>query len=73
MESLNTTPQTIELDPSCSGQAHSNRLATGPGYENMNPGCILCAPFIIRSLRSPDAVKIVYLIPRYWHKRAFRS
>ena len=48
----------IELKPSCSGQARSNRPGTGPGYENTEPGCILAVfrvPSIIRSVRSADA------------------
>ena len=58
MESLNTSPQAIELNPSCSGQAHSNRPGTGHVYESMGPGCILIVlhiPSIIRPLKSEDA------------------
>ena len=45
MESPNTSPQEIELNPSCSAQAQSNILGTGPGYENTEPECsfaVLC-------------------------------
>ena len=31
MESLNTSPQAIEINPSYSGQAHPNRPGTGLG------------------------------------------
>ena len=38
-ELSNTSLQAIELNPSCLGQAHSNRPRTGHEYENMEPGC----------------------------------
>ena len=41
MESPNTSPQAIELNPSCLGQAYSNRPAIGPGYKNTELGCTL--------------------------------
>ena len=56
MESPNISLQVTELDPSCLKQTHSIRPGTGPGYENMEPGCILtvlCIPFIICPLSSP--------------------
>ena len=37
IESPNTSPQAVELDPSYFKQAHSNRPGTGPGYENTKP------------------------------------
>ena len=46
-----------EINPSCLGQAQSNKPGTDSGYENTEPGCIfavLRVPFIIL-LRSPDA------------------
>ena len=52
MESPNTSPQAVELDPSGSGQAHSNRTGTGLGYENMEPGCILTV------LRVPPVIRL---------------
>ena len=58
MQLLNINPQAIELDQSCTGQAHSIRPGTGPGYGNTEPGCILTklrVPFIIRLLKSADA------------------
>ena len=57
MKPPNTSLQVIELDPSCSVQAHSNRSGTGSEYESMEPGCILAVFHIlsiIRSLRSVD-------------------
>ena len=50
MESPNTSPQTIEVNPSCSGQAHFNRPGTGPGYKNTEPR------FILAILRVPSIV-----------------
>ena len=41
MEFPNTSFRAIELDPSCSGQAHFSRLGTGPRYGNTEPACIL--------------------------------
>ena len=41
MELPNTSSQTIEPNPSCSGQAQSNRHGTGYGYESTDPGCTL--------------------------------
>ena len=67
IESPNTSPHTIVFDPSCSGQAHTNRLASGFGCENTEPGCILAVlrvPFIIRPLRSADA-KSAILFTRF--------
>ena len=57
IESLNTNPQAIELDPSSIGQAYSNNPRT-VGYENMEPECIftvLRVPSEILSLSSADA------------------
>ena len=34
MEFLNISPQAIGFDPSCLGQAYSNKIGTGPEYEN---------------------------------------
>ena len=61
MELANTNPLVIELDPSCSGQAHSdyyNRPGIGHGYESTEPRCILTVfrvPFTIRSMRGANA------------------
>ena len=58
IESPNTSLQEIELNPSCSGQAHFNRPGTGHGYESTRPEgivTVLCAPSIINSLGSADA------------------
>ena len=58
MKSPKTSPGAIELNSSCSGQAHSNRLDTSHKYENTEPRCTLtvfCVPSIIRSLKSADA------------------
>ena len=47
VETPHASPQAIELNPRCSGQAHSKGPRTGPGNENMEYGCafgILCAP-----------------------------
>ena len=58
VETPNASPQPIELNPKCSGQAHSKGPRTGPGNENMDYGCsfgILCAPSIIRQLSRADA------------------
>ena len=42
MESPNTSPQAIELIPSCWEQlAYSNRPGTGLRYKNTEPRCIL--------------------------------
>ena len=41
MELPNTSSQAIEPNPSCSGQAQSNRPGTGYGYESTDPGCTL--------------------------------
>ena len=41
MESSTTNPQAIELDYSCSGQAHFHRPITGHRYENAELGCAL--------------------------------
>ena len=58
MESPNTSPQVVELNPRYSGQTHANRTGTGPEYKNMEPGSILtvlCIPFMVCLLRSADA------------------
>ena len=52
MESPNTSPQAIEFNPSCSGQAHSSRPGTGHGYENTEPGCVFTV------LRVPSKIRI---------------
>ena len=57
MESPNTNPQAVELNLSCSRQAHPNMPATGTGYKNMEPGGILTilrVPFIAYTLKSAD-------------------
>ena len=41
MESPKTRRQAIELDPSCSGKAYSNRPGTSDGYESTELGCTL--------------------------------
>ena len=49
MESPNTSPQAIKLNPIVRGQAHSNKTGTSQGYENLVSGCILIVirvPFI---------------------------
>ena len=49
--------QPIAINPSCSGQAHSNR--PGPAYKNTDPRYILAVlrvPSIIRPLRSADCL-----------------
>ena len=58
MESPNTSSQAVELNPSCSGQAHLNRSGTGPGHKNTDFGIIftvLWVPFMLCSLRSANA------------------
>ena len=58
MESPNTCPQAIELNPSCLGQAHSKKPGPGFWYETMESGCILVplhVPSTICPLRSADA------------------
>ena len=58
MELHSTSSQAIELNSSCSRQVHSNRLGTGPRYENREPKCILtilCVLSIIGPFRSLDA------------------
>ena len=57
MKTLNTSPKAIEFNPSCSVQAQFNKLGTGYGNENREPGCnltVLTVPFIILPLRSAD-------------------
>ena len=49
IESPNTSPQAIELNPSCSEQAHFNRLDTGHGCESMEPGC---TPAVLSSINA---------------------
>ena len=78
MELPNTSPQAIELNPSCSGQAHFNRPGTGPEYENTEPGrsfAVFRVPFMGCPLRSADAKsgKVVQKIPRSWNKQASKS
>ena len=82
MESPNTSPQAVELNPSCSGQAHPNRSGTGPGNKNTEPErifTVLHILFMICPLRSADAKlskrfrKVVQKIPRSWHKWASKS
>ena len=73
MESPNTSSHTIELNPNCSGQPHSNRPGTVPGYENKDLECILailCVPFMVCPLRSANAQsgKVILKIPLSWHK-----
>ena len=41
MELPKTNLHAIQLNPSCSGQAHSNRPGTGPEYENYNTPCCI--------------------------------
>ena len=52
-ESPNTSPQAIELNPSCSDQAHLNRPGTSRWYKNKTEAGsflrILHVPFIINS------------------------
>ena len=58
VKTANASPQAIELNPRCSGQAHSKGPGTGPGNKNMEYGCafeILCTPSIIRPLSRADA------------------
>ena len=53
----NSSPQAIEPNPSCSGQAHSKGPSTGPKNENTEYGCILeviRALFMIRPLSRAD-------------------
>ena len=53
-----TNSKAIELNPSCSGQAHPNRTVTSHGFENTGLRCILAVlrvPFIILPLRNADA------------------
>ena len=78
MESPNTSPQAVELNPSYSGQAHPNRPGTGFGHESTEPESIftvLRVPFVICPFRSADAKssKVVQKIPRSWHKRVSGS
>ena len=54
----NASPEAIELNPRCSGQAQSKGPRTGFGNENMEYGGafeILCALSIIRPLSYADA------------------
>ena len=55
---LNASPQAIELNPRCSGQAHFKGPRTAPWNESMEYGCafgILCSLSIIRPLNRADA------------------
>ena len=59
MAALNTGMQTIELDPSCCGQTHSNRSTTIHGNESLEPGCtftVLHVQFIICPLGNVDSL-----------------
>ena len=78
MESPNTSPQEIEFNPSCWGQAHANRPGTGPGYESTEPGSIFTIiriPLMVCPLRSADAKsgKVVQKISYSWRKWVSRS
>ena len=66
MESPNASFEAVELNPSCSGQAHPNRPGTGPGHKSIFTSTftsilprsiftVLCIPFMICPLRSADA------------------
>ena len=58
MDEWNTSPQAVELNPSCLGQACPNRLGTGPGQKNTESGrifIVLCIPFMVCPLKSTDA------------------
>ena len=49
----NASLQEIELNPRCSGQAHSKGPRTGPGNKSIEYGCvfrILCTPSLIYPL-----------------------
>ena len=59
MESPNTSPQTIELNPNCLGQAHSNRPGTGYGYKNTEPGCILTVSRVHREARMSSPARFI--------------
>ena len=49
MKLPNISPQEIVLNPSCSKQAHSNRLGTSHNYENMEPVCMMMIMMIFYS------------------------
>ena len=71
-ESPNTSPQAVELNPSCLGQARFNRPGTGPKYKSTEPGSIftiLRISFIVCTLRSADAKsgKVVQKISCSWY------
>ena len=54
----NESPEVIELNPNCSGQAHPNKSDTSPGYEHTKHDCILevfSVQFIIDPLKSADS------------------
>ena len=56
MQPFNTSPQAIELNPSCSKQAHSNGPGTDPMYESTEPEftlAVLRFPFVHRKVRMP--------------------
>ena len=56
MESPNTSPRVLELNPSCSGKAHPNR--PGTEYKSREPGKILTilhVLFMVFPLRSANA------------------
>ena len=58
VNTLNASPQAIELNPRCSVQAHFKGPRTDPGNENTAYGCafrILCAPSIIPPLTRAGA------------------
>ena len=61
--------QAVEVNPSCSRQAHPNRPGTGPGHKSTEPGStftVLHFPFVVFPFRSTDAKssKVVQKIPR---------
>ena len=58
MELPSTSPQAVELNPSCSVKAHPNKPGTDPGYKNAESGIIFAifrVPFIICPFRCADA------------------
>ena len=66
IESPNTSSQAVELNPSCSRQAHPNRsgtgTGTGPGYKNMETETILTilrVPFMVYPLKRGCQVRQV--------------
>ena len=58
MKMPHTSPQAIEFNTSCSGQAHSKGPSAGPGNKNTEYGCafgVLHLPFIICPVSRKDA------------------